>query len=731
MIFNGLPSIGETSLQFRLLYSESKTDNRCNTILGYTSSMLLSRAATLGEAEGPDDYLNEALSAWQPLSPSSTSTMEYLAAISFCSHSQLASIGKPHLLTLNERAMEGLLLSRRKQHDKAAKVLNKTVVDITSHYGLRSMQLGIVSAELANCYNVLRRESLAEATLTKPLEARLDSTLWRRCDGIYLRLAMADSFIGRARYQEAVPILQSVTDDPEISATFRMMSALRLTRSRRRMHDDAQKAFEQNSPLWTGLALLGNVPEVLVMEYVEELGCSISELPKRQLEDSKNTQELIEAVNSVLCRSRSPTDNPSWEWYSKLEKEYLGHITKDPKTNKGKEKSNRLQNEDENEMKTPILSQPFPPLRSRADNGMRDDDEGPWSEKLVLSFDAGGVHSISSLLILKQIMHRIRELELYHPHGPAYSSGSSYSWIRPENGIPKVLEDSERVDEFLPCHYFDYMIGSSTGCLNSIMLGRLRISVDQAIDNFIDFGNSTFGDPRVLHSGSALFLPRAKYSIVNAQMALEKIDDSILDFMDSEISCGSHGHGHRTRTMALSLCVKGDTTSDYIWRSYRGPSIATQGEYAMHASFLFSPISVLQVALATIATPPYFGLREINGHRFLDGGLVARDPSFIAVREIQHLHKKLPAILVSLGTGLVPVASDNDYKRPAILQTAGTWLLRYRSKTSTRTSPWESADTEEQTTRRYVQAPLRRLASGRDGPNNNTGDHRYHQQVSH
>lgn len=63
-------------------------------------------------------------------------------------------------------------------------------------------------------------------------------------------------------------------------------------------------------------------------------------------------------------------------------------------------------------------------------------------------------------------MIRIRGLELRHDEGPALTS-SSYPWMRHEEeasreGIEESIA-SARVDDFVPCHYFDFMAGISTG----------------------------------------------------------------------------------------------------------------------------------------------------------------------------------------------------------------------------------------------------------------------------
>lgn len=70
-----------------------------------------------------------------------------------------------------------------------------------------------------------------------------------------------------------------------------------------------------------------------------------------------------------------------------------------------------------------------------------DTSTNPWAP-LVLSLDGGGVRGLSSLYILRRIMLRIRELE-------AEASGDQTS------------DDNLKLP--LPCHYFDNIVGVSTG----------------------------------------------------------------------------------------------------------------------------------------------------------------------------------------------------------------------------------------------------------------------------
>jgi patatin-like phospholipase/acyl hydrolase len=78
-------------------------------------------------------------------------------------------------------------------------------------------------------------------------------------------------------------------------------------------------------------------------------------------------------------------------------------------------------------------------------------------ELCLLSLDGGGVRGLSSLQILKQLM------ELIDPKNP-----------------PK------------PCDYFDMIGGTSTGGLIAIMLGRLRLTVDECIDEYKKLSDKVF-----------------------------------------------------------------------------------------------------------------------------------------------------------------------------------------------------------------------------------------------
>jgi len=91
----------------------------------------------------------------------------------------------------------------------------------------------------------------------------------------------------------------------------------------------------------------------------------------------------------------------------------------------------------------------------------------------LLSLDGGGggVCGLSSLIILKEIMDRIM--------------------------FDENLESAP-----LPCEYFDLIGGTGTGGIIALMLGRLRLSVDETIKHYIQLINTVFLDKNGVFFGA-------------------------------------------------------------------------------------------------------------------------------------------------------------------------------------------------------------------------------------
>ena len=115
----------------------------------------------------------------------------------------------------------------------------------------------------------------------------------------------------------------------------------------------------------------------------------------------------------------------------------------------------------------------------------------PWKRKTLLTLgtytinpmrarntytllDGGGVRGYSSLLILRELMRQIAELEGRDPRTTCsvsplrkrtHSSGTTKSLRAPESS---QYGSGGGLLDYLPCHYFDYVAGTSTGgCAHS------------------------------------------------------------------------------------------------------------------------------------------------------------------------------------------------------------------------------------------------------------------------
>lgn len=81
----------------------------------------------------------------------------------------------------------------------------------------------------------------------------------------------------------------------------------------------------------------------------------------------------------------------------------------------------------------------------------------PGDHIQLLALDGGGVRGLSSLMILRRLMETI------DPESP-----------------PR------------PCEYFDMIGGTSTGGIIAIMLGRLRMTVDECIEAYTSLSDKVF-----------------------------------------------------------------------------------------------------------------------------------------------------------------------------------------------------------------------------------------------
>ncbi|KAF2148358.1 FabD/lysophospholipase-like protein [Myriangium duriaei CBS 260.36] len=203
----------------------------------------------------------------------------------------------------------------------------------------------------------------------------------------------------------------------------------------------------------------------------------------------------------------------------------------------------------------------------------------------LLSIDGGGVRGLSALCILRKLME----------------------FIDPENP-PK------------PCDYFDMIGGTSTGGLIAVMLGRLEMSVDECIEQYLILQDKLFrrSQHRPVTARSTV---RPHYDHVALEQGVKDLlrsrglAEDTLFRNTNEIPC------------KVFVCVTsaGSAMTKVLASYYRRRGSAE----------VYREAKIWEVVRATSAASTFFEPVTIgrSGRRYLDGGTGANNPVFVLWRE--------------------------------------------------------------------------------------------------
>ena len=268
------------------------------------------------------------------------------------------------------------------------------------------------------------------------------------------------------------------------------------------------------------------------------------------------------------------------------------------------------------------------------------DDDGPWAKKTILCLDGGGVRGYSSLLILRELMKSIAELERSEnpdATSSAYSPLVDFSSGQSLNSIPK---DNKTSHQFLPCHYFDYIAGTSTGGLVAIMLGRFRMTVDDVIKEYEELAAKVFERPPSRLKRSWInYKPAARWE--NLRKQFESMRPMRPSYFEESHRFKSDPTRCRTIVCSIKSTQRKDFQEPFLFRSYthKSPeSSNTPLERALERNPSEShPFDIWQVARATSAAPLFFKSVSLFEDRYYDAAEDINNPSLEIVNEVAHL----------------------------------------------------------------------------------------------
>lgn len=206
--------------------------------------------------------------------------------------------------------------------------------------------------------------------------------------------------------------------------------------------------------------------------------------------------------------------------------------------------------------------------------------------------------------------------------------------------IPAMLLAQIEREMNKPAHeIFDLICGTSTGGLMSILVGISKWPAEDVVKLYAEEGSRLF--PKGVLSGGymQMGLSGSKYSADGFEKLVgEKVGDLRMD-----------GEPEPSPKVFVVSCRGGKDNNTFLFRNY----IHSGGQAGTHRC------SVLEAARATSAAPSYLPPVKLSivgkEHLFKDGGLVANNPTSLAIQEALALWPGQPiSCVLSLGCGKAP-----------------------------------------------------------------------------
>ncbi|PHH54941.1 Vegetative incompatibility protein HET-E-1 [Ceratocystis fimbriata CBS 114723] len=258
----------------------------------------------------------------------------------------------------------------------------------------------------------------------------------------------------------------------------------------------------------------------------------------------------------------------------------------------------------------------------------------------LLSLDGGGVCGLSSLLILENIM--------------------------------ECIQKSERLSEVpRPCDRFDLIGGTGTGGIIAIMLGRLKMSIDQSIKEYKSLASEIF----VPEPTPSSTIPASAFSATRLEAAIKRMirnnctDPNCLqrksdgDMTSTDTTC-PHGDmpladENCTKTAVLAMTKDNIETLPTLFKTYYVPGCLTG-------------CRVWEVARATSAAVTLFDPIKLGRDKieFINASYGHNNPCETLISEAEMQFPGRHMTILSIGTGVNDVVQIND-SRSSVLEAHG------------------------------------------------------------
>lgn len=230
------------------------------------------------------------------------------------------------------------------------------------------------------------------------------------------------------------------------------------------------------------------------------------------------------------------------------------------------------------------------------------------------------------------------------------------------------------------------------------MLSRLRMSIDDCIQEYENLGEQIFGHPRKFSMRGPIPWNQEKYDHRKLERVIKDVikrrhwkEDQVADsaYPSNPQRCRTYVSKPSLTSSVLIyhrivLAIRDNTAANapYLFRTYEHPKSQVANPLELNPG-LPDQLPIWQVARATTAAPTYFKEFKYLSDRFLDGGFGHNNPTQRAYNEVQQVHGKgTVALALSIGTGrptkVQPIAKINTGLIGRLRQ-----LIKYTAATTT------------------------------------------------
>lgn len=234
----------------------------------------------------------------------------------------------------------------------------------------------------------------------------------------------------------------------------------------------------------------------------------------------------------------------------------------------------------------------------------------------LLSIDGGGIRGLSALVCLEQLMDGANE-------------------HRRQSGLPPVE----------PWQMFDMIGGTSTGGLIAVMLGRLRMSVADCMQVYINLSEKAFTKKNLFDRAKGKVTLGPKFKTRALEDAIKQIigEDWATKLLKEDDS----------KCKVFVVAHMRDVNKHTVLRNYRN---------IRYPAGSLNTMRIWEACRATSAAQTFFDPIVAGGTAYSDGGLLYNNPVQLVHGEASEMFKGREQIIVSLGTGTggIPEKFDPD-----------------------------------------------------------------------